>query len=151
MKSTADTLPHRLRQLHDGLKRAGVKLTHQRLEVCREIAMATSHPNAEMVFNGVRERVPTISLDTVYRTLSLLVELGLIDKLGVAQETMRFDGNMVPHHHFVCTQCGAIHDFYSEWLDHLSLPDDVRVFGRVQKVQVEVRGSCQRCTQDDQS
>jgi Fur family peroxide stress response transcriptional regulator len=104
-----------------------------------------------MVFNGVRERVPTIALDTVYRTLSLLVELGLIDKLGVAQETMRFDGNMVPHHHFVCTRCGATHDFYSERLDHLSLPDDVQAFGRMQKVQVEVRGICQRCALDDQS
>ena len=151
MKSTADALQRRIQQLSDGLKRAGVKLTHQRLEVCREIAMATSHPNAEMVFNGVRERVPTIALDTVYRTLSLLVELGLIAKLGVAQETMRFDGNMVPHHHFICTRCGATHDFYSGRLDHLSLPDDVQAFGRVQKVQVEVRGICQRCAQDDAS
>ena len=148
MISTADELQHRLQHFKDGLKRAGVKLTHQRLEVCREIATSTAHPNAETVFIGVRERVPTISLDTVYRTLSLLVELGLIDKLGASQETMRFDGNMTPHHHFVCTRCGAAMDFYHDAYDQLPVPEQVRTLGHVQKVQVEVRGICQRCAQD---
>ncbi len=151
MHITSDEMPQRMQHLKAGLKRAGIKLTHQRLEICREIAGATNHPDVETVFNGVRARVPTLALDTVYRTLALLVELGLIEKLGTAQETMRFDGNMTQHHHFVCTRCGATHDFYSGQLDQLSLPDDVHAIGQVHKVQVEVRGICQRCAHDDWS
>ena len=51
------------------LKAAGVRVTHQRLEIFREVASSTAHPDAETVFRGVRDRLPTVSLDTVYRTL----------------------------------------------------------------------------------
>ncbi|MHB9026573.1 MAG: Fur family transcriptional regulator [Armatimonadota bacterium] len=142
---------HGFQQLIDGLKRAGVKMTHQRLEICREIATATNHPTVEAVYAGVRARVPTISLDTVYRTLSLLVELGLIEKLGTTQESMRFDGNTSPHHHFICNHCGEAFDFYSDRYDRLPVPEEVSTFGRVEKIQVEIRGICQRCAQHSAS
>lgn len=145
MKPSPDELRSRMEHLTEGLKRAGVKLTHQRLEVCREIAAAGCHPDAETVFGGVRMRVPTISLDTVYRTLSLLVELGLIEKLSAPHDRMLFDGNIRPHHHFVCLKCGEAFDFYSESFDQLPVPEEVQNMGSVQKVQVELRGVCQAC------
>ncbi|OFX17008.1 MAG: transcriptional repressor [Armatimonadetes bacterium RBG_16_58_9] len=146
MEPGQDELERRMHHLKEGLKQAGVKLTHQRLEICREIASASNHPDAEAVFKGVRERVPTISLDTVYRTLWTLLDLGLIDTLGIPRERMRFDGNIAPHHHFVCTKCGEARDFYSEDFDQLQVPDDVKTYGIVQKTQVEVRGVCLRCS-----
>lgn len=146
MEFVLEELELRMHHLEEGLKQAGVKLTHQRLEICREIASASSHPDAEAVFMGVRERVPTISLDTVYRTLWKLLDLGLISTLGIPRERMRFDGNTVPHHHFLCTKCGEARDFYSEDFDQLRVPDDVRTYGIVQKTQVEVRGVCLRCS-----
>lgn len=141
-----DELQRRLRGLKEGLKNAGVKLTHQRQEICREIAGASDHPDAETVYTGVRDRVPTISLDTVYRTLWTLLNLGLIDTLGIPHERMRFDGNTAPHHHFVCTRCGRARDFYSEDFDRLQVPDDVKTYGIVQKTHVEVRGICLQCS-----
>ncbi|MHB9130038.1 MAG: Fur family transcriptional regulator [Armatimonadota bacterium] len=143
--STPDELQHRLQHLKDGLRHAGGKLTHQRLEICREIAMASNHPDAETIYRGVSERVPTMALDTIYRTLSLLVEAGLIEKFGTFQESMRFDGNTTPHHHFICTRCGEAHDFYSDAFDQLPVPEEVHTLGHVQRVRVEVRGICQRC------
>ena len=68
-------------RLKDALKRSGLKLTHQRLEIFREVATSGIHPNAEKIFNGVRERMSTISLDTVYRTVWLLFDLGLVTSL----------------------------------------------------------------------
>ena len=56
---------------------AGVKLTHQRMEVFREVALSGDHPDAETIYRRVRARIPTVSLDTVYRALWLLAELGL--------------------------------------------------------------------------
>ena len=144
-------LQQQLHRLEEGLRQAGVKLTHQRLEICHEIAGAGNHPDAEAVYTGVRERVPTISLDTVYRTLWLLLDLGLINTLGTPRERMRFDGNNTPHHHFICTECGEARDFYSEDLDHLRVPDSVRDFGTVEKTQVEVKGICLQCSRKSNS
>lgn len=140
-----DALKSRLAQLREGLKRAGVKSTHQRLEIFREVVKSGDHPDAETVFQGVRKRVPTVSLDTVYRTLWLFSDLGLITTLGAARERVRFDANVKPHHHFVCSKCGLTRDFFCEEFDRLRVPDAVKQFGGIDKMQVEITGVCQRC------
>lgn len=138
---TRDPIEHCKEVLRD----AGVRVTHQRLEIFREVVNSPNHPDAETVFSGVRDRVPTVSLDTVYRTLWLLTDLRLITTVGLPHERFRFDGNMRPHHHFVCVGCSLIKDFYSQQLDQLSLADAVREFGVPHTVQVEVRGLCWEC------
>lgn len=136
-----------LAKFREGLHRAGVKATHQRLEIFREIAGSTEHPDAETIYTGVRTRVPTISLDTVYRTLWLFLDLGLLDTLGPPRERTRFDANMNPHHHFICSRCGATHDFECGEYDQLQIPAAVNRFGRVVKAHVEIRGICLMCSE----
>ena len=72
----------RLEGFKAACKRAGVKLTHQRLEIFQEVAASVEHPDADMVFRAVQKRMPTVSLDTVYRTLSLLSDLGIVIPLA---------------------------------------------------------------------
>ena len=122
-----------------------MKLTHQRIEIFREVLQSGDHPDAEKVFQGVRGRMPTVSLDTVYRTLWWLKDLGLITILGLSRERARFDANLSRHHHFVCTQCGLTRDFYSDEFDSLKLPDSVLSFGHAENIQVEVKGRCLKC------
>jgi Fur family peroxide stress response transcriptional regulator len=141
----------RLEQFKAACKKAGVKLTHQRLEVFREIAANTEHPDAETVFRGVRERVPTVSLDTVYRTLWLLDGLGLITTLGPRRESVRFDPNLEHHHHYVCVPCGRAKDFESADLNVLAIPASVKKFGSVLATHVEVRGLCAACAKETAS
>jgi Fur family peroxide stress response transcriptional regulator len=124
---------------------AGVKLTHQRLVIYREVAASLEHPDADAVFRRVRRRVPTVSLDTVYRTLWLLNDLGLIRTLGPRRESVRFDANLEHHHHYVCVHCGLARDFESAELDALRVPDSVEKLGSVSHTHVEVRGVCERC------
>ena len=124
---------------------AGVRLTHQRLEIFREVAQTGEHPDAEMVYKRVRERMPTVSLDTVYRTLWLLYDHGLITTLGASRERTRFDANLARHHHFMCVRCGLTRDFYSEELDELKLPPSAKALGRIETTLVEVRGVCREC------
>jgi Fur family transcriptional regulator, peroxide stress response regulator len=126
-------------------REAGVKLTHQRLEIFREIAASLEHPDAEAVFRGVQGRMPTVSLDTVYRTLWLLNDIGLVTTLGPRRESVRFDANLRRHHHFVCTRCGLTRDFESEELDELRIPESVGALGHAETTKVEVRGICLRC------
>ena len=90
---------HRLEHLKTVAKKSGVKLTHQRLEIFRELAAAQDHPDAETLFRAVQRRMPTVSLDTVYRTLWMLHRLGLVTTLGPQRDGIRFDANLAPHHH----------------------------------------------------
>lgn len=126
----------------------GLRLTHQRLEILRELVGAKDHPSAEMVFGRVRRRLPTISLDTVYRTLSTFDELGLIMRVPVTGDQGRFDADTSPHHHFVCSRCKAIYDFMWEEFDALSLPLHSESLGRADDRRVVLRGVCQHCVGD---
>jgi Fur family peroxide stress response transcriptional regulator len=96
----------RVETFKEAAKKAGVKLTHQRLEIFREVAASLEHPSAEAVLKAVQPRMPTVSLDTVYRTLWLLNDLGLVSTLGPKRESVRFDANLAHHHHYVCVRCG---------------------------------------------
>ncbi len=136
----------RLESFQAAVRAAGIKLTHQRLEVFRELARTTEHPDAETIFKAVQRRVPTVSLDTVYRTLWMLRDLGLVTTLGsTSREGARFDVNSERHHHYVCMRCGLIRDFTSDELDSLRVPAAVKGFGTILDTQVEVRGLCASC------
>jgi len=142
-------LEQRMAHFEEVCRKSGAKLTHQRMEIFREIAQTGVHPDAEKVFEGVRKRIPTISLDTVYRTLWWLKDVSLIMVLGPSRDRARFDANLSRHHHFVCTQCGLTRDFYSDQLDRLELPDSVLSIGHAEKTQVEVKGICHKCAAEE--
>ncbi len=129
---------------------SGFKLTHQRMEIFLEVARAGDHPDAENVYRRVRERLPTVSLDTVYRTLWLLKDLGLITTLGSNHHRVRFDANLDRHHHFVCTRCGLTVDFYSEELNEIRVPDSLKSLGTFETAQVEIQGVCRKCSSHKQ-
>jgi Fur family peroxide stress response transcriptional regulator len=135
----------RLKHFEAVCRDEGIKLTHQRIEIFRELAQTEDHPDADQVFQRVRHRIPTVSLDTVYRTLWLLKDLGLVVMLGSSRERTRFDANLNSHHHYVCEQCGFTRDFYSNDLDNIRLPDSVGSFGEIEATHVEVRGICREC------
>ena len=144
-----DRLQNQLEQLKAAARKAGVKLTHQRLEIFREVASSLEHPDADAVFRAVRKRVPTVSIDTVYRTLWMLNDLGLVTTLGPRRESVRFDANLERHHHYVCVHCGLARDFESAELAALRVPASVQELGRVITTQVEVRGVCSRCARTE--
>lgn len=123
----------------------GIKVTQQRIEIFQAIVRAEDHPDAEKVFLKLRKKLPTLSLDTVYRTLTLLNDLGVITTLGGSRERTRFDGNLDHHHHFVCTSCGLTTDFYSPELNSVKVPDSLADIGLVEQTHVEVRGTCKKC------
>lgn len=141
----------RLEHLRRAAREAGLKLTPQRLEVFREIAGTEEHPDVETVFRAVQARMPTVSLDTVYRTLWALRDLGLVTTLGPPSTGVRFDANLDRHHHFSCVRCGLVRDFESAALDDLPLPADLSRLGIAVEAHVEVRGLCAKCGSDPET
>lgn len=126
-------------------------MTHQRMVIYQAVAGTDQHPDVETVHLAVRENMPGISLDTVYRTLWLLKDLGLISTMGPPRAKVRFDGNTRSHHHFVCDKCGLAQDFTSPEFDRLPVPPDVRELGSVEAAHVELRGLCSRCLDDERA
>lgn len=149
-KSEENRSEQRLEQWKTAAREAGIKLTHQRLEIFRELAASEDHPDAESLFRAVRERVPTVSLDTVYRTLWLLHDFGLVATLGPRRDGIRFDVNVEPHHHYVCVRCGLVRDFESDELNALRVPDSAKALGGILQTRVEVRGICAKCQQEQE-
>jgi Fur family peroxide stress response transcriptional regulator len=141
-------IERRLAQFTSTAKEAGIKLTHQRLEIFRAVASSMDHPSAETVYKAVRRTMPTVSLDTVYRTLWLLRDLGLLTTLGLRQDSLRFDANLEHHHHYLCVRCGLVRDFESTELNALRIPDSVNRFGQVVSAHVDVRGVCASCARE---
>jgi Fur family ferric uptake transcriptional regulator len=80
-----------------------------RAVILEELQKVRSHPTASELHEIVRERLPKVSLGTVYRNLELLVQAGVVQKLGGAAEA-RFDGDTEPHYHIRCLQCGRVDD-----------------------------------------
>ncbi|MDF2694104.1 MAG: Peroxide stress regulator PerR, family [Labilithrix sp.] len=91
------------------LKRAGLKLTPQRMAIVRELADDCSHPTAQELFERLQPAFPTMSFATVYNTLDALAKLGLVGSLRLGT-AVRFDPNTSLHHHAVCDACGAVVD-----------------------------------------
>jgi Fur family peroxide stress response transcriptional regulator len=145
MATEQSELDRRLLQLARACRRAGLRVTHQRLEVFRALAASQEHPDAETIYERVRQRVPTMSRDTVYRTLCMLERQGLISRVEVLCERARFDSDPTPHHHVVCTGCGKVGDFRSEHLDRFRVPGELKSWGRVDALHAELRGTCAEC------
>ena len=92
----------RLEQMIGVLRDKGGRLTPQRLAMLRIIAKSEGHPSAEQIYEQIKADFPTTSLSTIYKTLSLLKDLGEVLELNLASVGSRYDGNTpYPHPHVI--------------------------------------------------
>src|SRR5262245_42859109 len=92
------------------LRDHGIQPSAQRIPVPEYVLDPKDQPSADQVLELVSARVPMLSRATVYNTLNLFVEKGLIRQLVLAEGKVVFDPNLGPHHHFIDERTGAIHD-----------------------------------------
>ena len=92
------------------LRGNGFKVTPQRLAVYEVLANTKEHPNAEMIFNSLQATYPTMSLATVYKTIDILNEIGLVQILNAGEDSFRYDADMSNHAHVRCVECGRVDD-----------------------------------------
>jgi Fur family peroxide stress response transcriptional regulator len=151
MQVPTTELEERMARFQEQCRARGVKLTPQRLEIFRAVAGSLAHPDAETVLLEVRARFPNLSFDTVYRTLWLFNELGLVKTLGPRRERVRFDAETRPHHHYFCKRCQKVWDLSVEWETPVNLPKEARDYGTVEAVHLELQGICQQCARETQS
>jgi len=131
------------------VRESGRRVTLQRQIVLDVIETAEKHLDAETIFQRAREKDPNISLATVYRTLAVLTEMGLVDRSYLARnhEREHYEPVGAPkHHHFTCLDCHQVIEFQSPGLSQLigQLQEELGV--EVLHTCMCVEGYCSECT-----
>lgn len=123
-----------------------LKITPQRTAIYKLLEHNTTHPTAEMVYREIRKTFPTISFDTVNRTLVQFAQIGLLSPLACSGTSRRYDPNTSGHHHFKCLKCGAIKDVIYEPLNELSFPEELLNDFEVHSQSIVISGFCKQCS-----
>ncbi len=124
-------------------RKLGLKITPQRLAILEYLENTPSHPSAEEIFKCVGEKFPSMSFATVYNTLEILKEKGLIREIYFEPGKKRFDPNIKPHHHMICERCYQIFDVYQKFDMELSKKYSKKF--KVTRYQVIFYGICENC------
>ncbi len=127
---------------------AGLKYSRQRESIKNYLCGREDHPTADMIYTSIRREYPNISLGTVYRNLSLLVELGEIQKI-TTDGADRFDAKVIPHSHFICKKCGCVVDVMVPVEDPAANVNRLWEYGDVEECRLEFRGVCKTCKKNE--
>ncbi|MDD5459273.1 MAG: Fur family transcriptional regulator [Phycisphaerae bacterium] len=135
-------------EFSNACRKAGLKITPQRLAVYQCLAKSKEHPSAESVYQQVKKVYPNISLDTVNRTLVTLAKVGLAFTVEGSGDAKRFDANFDGHQHFKCLKCKKIVDFYYEPFKDIELPEKLRRKFEVVRKTFYLEGYCKDCKRE---
>ncbi len=124
----------------------GLRMTKQR-QVVYEVMTAhgLSHPTASEVFVSAKDRMPSISLATVYNCLESLTTAGAIRQVNIDREATRYCANLEPHAHFYCTDCDKVFDIGLQNGANASSIWALPPGCRVEEMHVAMRGVCGTC------
>jgi Fur family peroxide stress response transcriptional regulator len=142
----------RLERMIEVLKGKRCRLTPQRLAMLRILSKSEGHPSAEQIYEQIRADYPTTSQATIYKTLSLLKNMGEVFEVTFASEGSRYDGNKpYPHPHVICTKCGQIIDPEFEAMAGISQEIARQTGYQITHQQVNFFGLCPKCQKEGQS
>lgn len=126
-------------------RRHAVRVTRQRTAIYAALAETTSHPSADDLYRMVKRQQPMMSRNTVYYTLGVLRDAGLVREVNVGHDMARYDGNVSMHHHLICLGCGQIMDVMDDDLNRLQLSSGQAGGFDVLGHRVEFHGYCVGC------
>ena len=126
---------------------AALKYSRQREAIKEFLMKRKDHPTADMVYLGLLDKFPNLSLGTVYRNLTLLSDTGEINRLRLGDGVDHFDGNTMPHYHFICEKCGRVMDLEAKGLDAVVALADCDFRGRIKGHVTYFYGECPDCTE----
>jgi len=138
----------RFNQLIAALKERDYRLTPQRVELVRLIAISEGHPSASQLYTKIKRQFPTMSRATVYKTLTLLKEMNQVLEIDLRDDS-HYDGNRPqPHPHLICIKCNKIIDAEVS-LDQEALRRLEHTSGyQILRPQIYLYGLCQDCKEE---
>ena len=132
------SLEERIEELKQACHTKGMRVTPQRIAIFEEVAKSCSHPDVETIYDAVKDKMPNVSVDTVYRTLASLEELDMIFRVDNQLPKARFDADKRPHHHFICTECNEVYDIFLEQGEKVDLPQNANKYGKIKDINVQI-------------
>ena len=127
------------------LRERGQRVTPQRLAIARVVRELDTHVTAEQVLTAVSDRLPGVSLPTVYATLELLEELGSVRRVSAGGGAVLYDPRTDAHHHVVCRRCGAVADIEAPVDDSPVIAAAVAAGFTPDRADTVVHGVCSVC------
>jgi Fur family transcriptional regulator, ferric uptake regulator len=139
--------PEIIRRVRDEARRKGVRWTNQRQVIVETFIASSDHITVEELHHQVRSIDRTISAATVYRTVNMLVEMGIASKnhFGTASATFECEVNKQHHDHLVCEKCGKITEFHNENIETLQETIAVQFGFELRHHRMELYGTCASC------
>ncbi len=137
----------------DSIREKGYKLTHQRKAILEKIIENKGkHLTTEEVFETVKINFPEIGLATVYRTLQLFVEIGIVSTLNLDDGIVRYELKDIndehQHHHLVCTKCGSLYEVEMDLLEDLEKNISEKYNFTIVNHSLKFYGICNKCKND---
>jgi Fe2+ or Zn2+ uptake regulation protein len=131
--------------LVDLLRARGRRVTSQRLVILRELRRRARHATADEIRRAVSHELPGTAAPTIYATLDLLVELGLVRRIDAGTGASLYDARTEPHQHLVCDRCGSIEDIDVDVDAERFLEAAARAGYTAQRAELVVHGLCPNC------
>ncbi|WP_026893644.1 Fur family transcriptional regulator [Clostridiisalibacter paucivorans] len=123
----------------------GIKPSYQRLKIFEYLLEHETHPTVDEIYKYLSNEIPTLSKTTVYNTLNLFIEKGIVTVITIEEKETRYDANTSMHGHFKCRQCGNVYDFHTD----LSYMDSDSLDGfKVEEKHIYFKGICKKCLKD---
>lgn len=129
-------------ELKEELRLRNIYLSHQRLKVLYYLTFNQCHPTVDQIFTDLQKEIPTLSKTTVYNTLRILVDAGLVMVITIEDNETRYDIEIENHGHFKCDSCGTIYNFSID-IEALT-SKDLNNF-KINDKNVYFKGICPRC------
>jgi len=127
-------------------KEQGLAFTFQRQVIYEAVADSHEHPTPELIYEKVRQRIPSISLGTVYKNVKTFLDSGVLKEVTLHHGSLLLESNMTPHHHLVCSSCKAIFDIEDTAVRPVRLPTSGLPAGfSIEQSRVEFVGVCKSC------
>ena len=127
------------------LEKSKYKKSRQRESILKLLKNAEDHPSADWIYFKLKKDFPNLSLGTVYRNLQILIDQGKISKIDFGSTFDRYDANMGPHYHFICTSCNTIVDLEIPVNNELNALVTETTPYSVEKHRIEFYGLCDKC------
>jgi Fur family peroxide stress response transcriptional regulator len=124
------------------LRKQGARMTAQRHAVLEILSGNRTHPTAEQIVAGVRDRLGCVAPATIYNTLETLEELGFVRRIDGLEQRAHFDPDTSEHQHAICLTCKRVWD-----VEPIDLPDDLPEDFEV--TDILVQGVCGHCTREE--
>jgi len=124
------------------LKESQIKITPQRLEILKYLDEHRTHPTVDEIYSALKENNPALSKTTVYNSVDILLNHGLIQSITISGSELRYDFKHGMHHHFLCKKCGEIFDIDIECPNIQKTLDSGY---RVEEVHGYFKGICKKC------